>query len=173
MNRHCCYLILLFILGSIVYSTFETAVPMTWGDPDDAGFTANSTACSGNTPPIANPGPTYTGTEGAPLRFDGSASCDPDGDNLTYSWAFGDDTTATGPQVHHTYLHEGTYCVVLTVRDPLGACDRSYVRAIIQDSHPIANFSVSSSHGVAPAHHHVNRYIPIPGRHSQLALGLW
>jgi PKD repeat protein len=150
VNRHLSYLILLFILGSIVYSTFETAAPMTWGDPDDTGFSANSTACSGNTPPTANPGTTYTGTEGSPTLFDGSASHDPDGDNLTYNWAFGDNTTDTGRQVHHTYLQEGTYCVALTVRDPFGACDRSYIRAIIQDSHPIAHFSASSYYGVAP-----------------------
>ena len=150
VNRHLSYLMLLFILGSILYSTFETAAPMTWGDPDDAGFSANSTACSGNTAPIANPGTTYTGTEGSPILFNASASYDPDGDNLTYSWSFGDDTTDTGRHVHHAYLQEGTYCVALTVHDPLGACDRSYVRAIIQDSQPIANFSASSYHGAAP-----------------------
>lgn len=150
VNRHLSYLILLVILGSILYSTFETAAPMTWGDPDDTDFSANSTACSGNTAPIANPGTTYTGTEGSPILFNGSASYDPDGDNLTYSWTFGDNTNDTGRRVHHTYHQEGTYCVSLTVRDPLGACDRSYVRAIIQDSHPIANFSASAYHGVAP-----------------------
>jgi PKD repeat protein len=150
VNRHLSYLILLFILGSIVYSTFETAAPMTWGDPDDTGFSANSTACSGNTPPTANPGTTYTSTEGSPILFDGSASHDPDGDNLTYNWAFGDNTTDTGRQIHHTYLQEGTYCVALTVHDPFGACDRSYIRAIIQNSQPIANFSASTYHGVAP-----------------------
>lgn len=150
LNRQLGYLLLLSLLGSILYITFETATPMTWGDPDDTGFTATSAGCTANTSPDANPGVTYTGIEGSPIAFDGSASSDPDGDNLTYSWSFGDNTTGPGRQILHTYRQEGTYCVALTVIDSHGACDRGYVRAIIQDSQPIANFSASAHKGVAP-----------------------
>ncbi len=52
------------------------------------------------------------------LRFDGSASADPDGDKLRYLWDFGDGSPRkTGIRVIHTYKDSGTYPVILTVND--------------------------------------------------------
>jgi cytochrome c len=59
----------------------------------------------------------------APLTvtFDGSASNDPDGQPITYEWAFGDNTTSTtGPTVQHTYGAAGSYTATLVVRDGSG-----------------------------------------------------
>jgi PKD repeat protein len=44
---------------------------------------------------------------------------DPDGDTMTYSWNFGDNTTGTGKTVKHTFAHQGifTMTVTLTVKD--------------------------------------------------------
>jgi len=39
---------------------------------------------------------------------------------VSYSWDFGDKTTAGGPVVNHTYKNAGTYKVNLTVRDAAG-----------------------------------------------------
>ena len=65
----------------------------------------------------------------APLAvsFDGSASSDPDGDALTYSWDFGDGGQASGETVSHTYQFVGSYLAVLTVSDGLGGTDTDQV----------------------------------------------
>ncbi len=58
----------------------------------------------------------------APLNvtFTGSGS-DPDGSVVSYSWAFGDNTTASGASVSHLYGSAGTFHVTLTVTDDSGA----------------------------------------------------
>ena len=44
---------------------------------------------------------------------------DPNGDQLRYSWAWGDGTAASaGVNVSHKFQAAGTYTVVLTVTDP-------------------------------------------------------
>jgi PKD domain len=56
---------------------------------------------------------------GVPVGFDGSASSDPDGSIVTYTWNFGDGTiqNTTVATVNHTYLTAGTKQVTLTVHD--------------------------------------------------------
>ena len=59
----------------------------------------------------------------APLtvRFDAQASVvDPGPAIASYSWDFGDGTTASGPSVTHRFLAAGRYPVALTVTDSLG-----------------------------------------------------
>ncbi len=70
-----------------------------------------------NSPPIAEAGPDQQGTVGQELQFDASQSYDPDGDQLTFYWDFGDGHTAQGRQVTHTYNKANVYLVVLTVDD--------------------------------------------------------
>jgi len=79
------------------------------------------TVCKINTPPVADAGPNLVCCEGKAVRFDGSRSYDPDGDELTYYWDFGDGESASGPKVEHTYKKRGTYKVVLKVDDASGA----------------------------------------------------
>ena len=70
-----------------------------------------------NTPPVANAGSSYTGTEDVAITFDGSGSYDLDGDPLTYAWDFGDGSTGTSVNSTHAYTAGGLYAVTLVVND--------------------------------------------------------
>lgn len=89
-------------------------------------------ACGGDPPvqPTGTPNERPTAaftvdvTEGsAPLevRFDASSSTDPDGQIVSYDWAFGDGNTGSGRVVTHTYQTPGAYTPSLTVTDDRGA----------------------------------------------------
>ena len=81
------------------------------------------TATSGSTPtdnpPVANAGADKTATVGSDVTFYGSASTDDKG-IASYSWDFGDGTTAIGTSLTHKYTAVGTYTVTLTVTDTAG-----------------------------------------------------
>jgi len=74
---------------------------------------------SSNSAPSASFSLEESGTlkAGMELNFDATASSDPDSDDLTYSWNFGDTNTATGDTTSHTYSSEGDYIVKLSVSD--------------------------------------------------------
>jgi PKD repeat protein len=57
---------------------------------------------------------------GAALALDATASADPDGDPLAFSWDFGDGTRGGGAQLAHVFPAGGTYTVTLTVDDGRG-----------------------------------------------------
>lgn len=61
----------------------------------------------------------------APLHvlFDASASRDPDGTITEINWNFGDGTQATGERVEHNFDLEGSYTVVLNVKDNQGVME--------------------------------------------------
>ncbi len=74
----------------------------------------------GGDPPPANSAPTASFTYSCSdlaCSFNGSASSDPDGDAISYSWTFGDGGTASGATASHTYAAGGTYTATLTVSD--------------------------------------------------------
>jgi len=70
-----------------------------------------------NPPPVAVAGGPYSGGAGLPITFDGSGSSDPDGDNMTFTWDFGDGQTQNGAIVSHTYAIASGYLATLTVTD--------------------------------------------------------
>ena len=88
-----------------------------------AGGQVRRIAATGNRAPVAQA--TASPRSGAvPLtvRFDASASSDPDGDALTFTWNFNDGSGgATGAIVTHTFSAPGRFTVVVTVRDSRGA----------------------------------------------------
>ncbi len=110
-------------------------VSLTVTDNDGATDTASTTAtiALGNQAPTADPNGPYTGTVGSPVLFNGSASNDPDGTIISYSWDFGDGNTGTGVNPSHTYDAAGTYNVTLTVMDNAGATDSGGTTATISE----------------------------------------
>ena len=68
----------------------------------------------------------------APLtvRFDGSASRDPDGSITGYSWDFGDGTKGTGKTTSHIYTRAGSFTIKLTVTDNSGALSKTLTKTI-------------------------------------------
>lgn len=98
-------------------------------------ITGNSTKA----PPVVNVGGVYTGAKGVAIQFDGSASYDPNGKAVTFSWSFGDGGTSTAAKPTHTYLRAGTYTVTLTVRDASGLTTTAVTQAIIPNAVPMVS----------------------------------
>jgi PKD repeat protein len=71
------------------------------------------------------------------FTFDATDSYDPDNQELSYLWDFGDGATSTDPIVTHTYQKAGNYTVMLTVKDNSQlACDTSSVTQTVKVNMP-------------------------------------
>jgi PKD repeat protein len=92
---------------------------------DDQGTSASgsttATIVSSNLSPIADANGPYSGTVDNSISFTGEGTSDPDGTIASYLWSFGDGTTSTSANPTHIFSAEGTYTVVLSVADNLGA----------------------------------------------------
>jgi hypothetical protein len=87
-----------------------------------------------NNAPTAEANGPHAGTEDSPVSFSGAGSSDPDGDALTYTWDFGDETapvSTTSPSVDHTYLWGGTFTVSLVVSDGRGSSASDSATAMV------------------------------------------
>jgi hypothetical protein len=87
-----------------------------------------------NAAPTANAGPDKTAATGATVSFDGGASTDADGSIASYSWDFGDGSTASGRTASHPYDASGTYRVQLTVTDNDGATASDTALVTVNDT---------------------------------------
>lgn len=80
-----------------------------------------------NEPPIAVAGEDISVCSGETVRFNASASKDPEGGFLRYTWDFGDGTTGQGINPTKVYKTGGTYSVRLKVEDDSGLpCNFTY-----------------------------------------------
>ena len=106
-----------------------------------------------NGPPVAaltiTPNPVGANT---PVTLNASASTDPNGDALRYSWDLNGDKTygdATGAIQTRTFTSPGTFRVGVRVSDPGGSSnDAVDFVTVLQDKPPVVNFSASPA---APA----------------------
>ena len=108
---------------------------LTIADKDGGMDTDSITIVVGNANPTASMAGPTTGDEGESLNYVGSAT-DPGGDTFTYAWSFGDGTNATGTNVSHTFLDEGTYLVTLTTEDDDGGIDTATQSVAINNVNP-------------------------------------
>src|SRR6266566_218093 len=122
-----------------VYSTFGFFV-VTLNVTDNAGLsTSVSKTIYVNALPVAAfTTSTEIGKIGTPVLFDASASTDPDGDPLNYSWSFGDGSYAAGKIVSHVFATQGQYLIVLDVSDPYGDGLTSRYLAVVPPKSPTA-----------------------------------
>jgi len=67
--------------------TWTVTVRVSDGQNGTGSGSFTATIATVNQPPVANAGGPYTVTYGSSLMLDGSASTDPDGDSLTYTWS--------------------------------------------------------------------------------------
>ena len=98
-------------------------VILTVTDKDGATTTQTVVAKVDNVAPtIANILKPATINEGQSATFSATATDPGTKDTLTYSWNFGDNTTAViGSTATHTFADNGNYNVILTVTDKDGA----------------------------------------------------
>ncbi|MEE8572665.1 MAG: PKD domain-containing protein [Gemmatimonadota bacterium] len=71
-------------------------------------------------PPVAVPGPGYSGDESSGIQFDGSASYDLDGEVIGWVWDFGDSATSQEEAPVHAYPEDGVYVASLRAIDDNG-----------------------------------------------------
>jgi parallel beta-helix repeat protein len=84
-----------------------------------------------------------------------SESTDPDGDIASYSFSWGDGSSAVGPQAGssatHSYTQAGTYTVTVTVRDSGGRSSQATAQVLVtNDALPTAALEVTPASGRAP-----------------------
>jgi PKD repeat protein/glucose/arabinose dehydrogenase len=84
----------------------------------------------------------------APLdvAFSSEGSVDPEGEQVAYSWNFGDGTTSTEANPSHVFTENGVYNVQLTVSDPGGKTGISNVTVTVGNTAPSVELA-SPAHG--------------------------
>ncbi len=107
--------------GSSTVSVVNTATRRAEGEAIEVGSEPRAIAITPDQPSLASfiaP----RGRPGVPLRFDASASMDPDSTIASYVWSFGDGqaTSLTGPFATYTFAKPGTYQVTLDLTDNEG-----------------------------------------------------
>ncbi|MGQ9582075.1 MAG: PKD domain-containing protein [Thermoplasmatota archaeon] len=94
---------------SVVVSDGRLNVSNTW----------NVTVTNVNRPPTARASASaLEDFVGAVFEFDAGSSYDPDGEQLSFEWDFGDGGLGAGVSVTHVYSAPGGFRVTLTARDP-------------------------------------------------------
>jgi hypothetical protein len=124
-------------LWSLVVNATDSPTPPNTGS-------ASTAVTLQDRPPVASftstPSSAPTGTA---ITLDGTASYDPDGIVVSYSWAFGDGATGTGPVVTHSYTPAKSYTVSLTVTDNGGVTGSTTSQVTITDRPPVVSLTPS------------------------------
>ncbi|TDC50404.1 PKD domain-containing protein [Jiangella ureilytica] len=104
-------------------------------NPDSGLYKINYTE-GARTPIALASSDTDSGPTPLEVAFSSEGSHDPDGDELTYAWDFGDGSTAAEPNPTHTFTESGEYTVRLTVTDPSGRSGNSNLTITAGNTRP-------------------------------------
>ncbi|AYY13882.1 DUF1349 domain-containing protein [Actinobacteria bacterium YIM 96077] len=116
-----------------------------WGDEfnfagggvnPDSGLYRISYVKGGRTPVAETSASPDSGQAPLEVSFSSEGSHDPDGEDITYEWNFGDGTTSTEPNPTHTYTEEGVYQVQLTVTDTTDRSSSSNTTVTVGNTRP-------------------------------------
>ncbi|MEE6283343.1 ThuA domain-containing protein, partial [Georgenia sp. MJ170] len=108
------------------------------GDPTQALFDVDEIRFSGkgaatNAAPVVSASVTpEQGTAPLEVTFTATAE-DPDGDEVSLAWDFGDGSTGDGAEVTHTYTAAGSYTATVTASDPGGATATATVTVTVNE----------------------------------------
>ena len=89
--------------------------------------------------------PSGTVKAGDPVTFSAAGSSDPDGDDLTFEWDFGDGNTGTGLTTSHTYAQPGNFVAKLAVGDGTHEASISKTITVVDSSAREPNAEITSS----------------------------
>ncbi|KIF71185.1 glycosyl hydrolase [Streptomyces sp. AcH 505] len=110
---------------------------LSWFGGDDNSAVYRIENITGGRSPVAVASANKTsGTATLRVNFSSAGTQDPDGDELTYAWDFGDGTTSTEPNPAHPYKKNGTYTATLTATDPAGHTGTASVRVVVGNTAP-------------------------------------
>lgn len=115
--------------------TFVVILTVSDGELEDQDNLIINVSQPPNQPPIAEAGPDQTGQVNQTLTFNGANSSDPDGDELSFTWDFGNNQTVCGVNVTYTFTTIGNYLVTLYVNDGQATSSDTLI-ANIQVSQP-------------------------------------
>lgn len=88
--------------------------------------------------PAAEAGGPYYGVVDQDIRFNGSASADPDGAPLDFAWSFDDGGSAAGAIAFHAFTTAGMHTATLTVSSNSGSDDDVASVDVAEKHRPIA-----------------------------------
>lgn len=137
-------------------STYHFALTA-YNSSGESGFSAIITVPSTEPAPTALiSSSTTVGNTPLAVRFDGSGSVAINATISSYSWDFGDGTSAEGAIASHTYRIAGSYYASLTVIDSAGRTGITSIPISIVSTQlpanqtPIASFTASQGSGATP-----------------------
>lgn len=119
----------------------QAAVPLAMGlSGGNSDVLSLGTLAKNNVPPVADAGGgathTYTGNQGSPITFDGSASSSVCG-FPTLRWDFSDGGVAFGKNPQHAFQGSGTYSGLLTATDATGLTSTTTFSVVVANLAPV------------------------------------
>jgi PKD repeat protein len=125
-------------LWSLVIQASDSSTPANIGSTTEVVTTQDH-------PPIATFSQSTTSAlTGVSISFNGTASYDPDGTVVSWSWNFGDGPSGVGSTTAHTYSTAGNYTVTLTVTDNSGSTGTATAQIKITGLAPVLSITPST-----------------------------